>query len=79
MTGNGKGSLAHPAVFFYNDKGKHSRFLFLGMVTVLAKRLSNNDSLFFKRFTKVRRKVEDFLITNKSLINLFLQNVNKHE
>jgi Protein of unknown function DUF262 len=80
MTGNGKGSLGlHPAVFFYNDKGKHSRFLFLGMVAVLAKRLSNNDSHFFKKFTKVRRKVEDFLITNKSLINLFLQNVNKHQ
>jgi hypothetical protein len=80
ITGNGKGSLGlHPAVFFYNDKGKHSRFLFLGMVTVLAKHLSNNDSHYFKRFTKVRRKVEDFLITNKYLINLFLQNVNKHQ
>jgi hypothetical protein len=78
LTGNGNGSLGlHPAVFFYNERGKHSRFLFLGMAMLLSEKLANNDSQFFKKFTRTRRAVEDFLIENKSLIGLLLQNMNK--
>jgi hypothetical protein len=78
ITGNDKGSLGlHPAVFFYNERGKHSRFLFLGMARLLSEKLRNNDSEFFKKFTRSRRSIEDFLIENKSIIGLLLSNMNK--
>lgn len=80
ITGQSNGSLGlHTAVYFYTDKGKHSRFLFLGMVALIAEKLRNNDSSFFKKFTKVRPKVEDFLIENKSLIGIILQNLGKKQ
>jgi Protein of unknown function DUF262/HNH endonuclease len=80
ITGNSTGSLGlHTAVYFYNDKGKHSKFLFLGVVALIADKLRNNDSYFFKKFTKVRPQVEDFLIENKSLIGIILQNLGKNQ
>lgn len=79
ITGNGKGSLGlHPAVYFYNDKGKHSRFLFLGTILLFAEKLANNDSQFFQKFTQARELIEDFLIENKGILNLVLQNVSKN-
>ncbi|MBZ6414324.1 MULTISPECIES: DUF262 domain-containing protein [Methylobacterium] len=78
ITGNAHGSLGlHPAVYFYNEKGKHSRFLFLGMVSLISSKLKNNDSGYFKKFTISRRKMEDFLVENKSLIGILLQNMNR--
>ncbi len=78
ITGNDKGSLGlHPAVYFYNERGKHSRFLFLGMVTLITSKLRNNDKEFFRRFTLARRKLEPFLIENKSLVGILLQNMSK--
>lgn len=78
ITGNSNGSLGlHPAVYFYNERGKHSRFLFLGMVLLIARKLIDNDSGFFVKFTKAREKMESFLIDNKSLIGILLQNMNK--
>ncbi len=80
ITGQSNGSLGlHTAVYFYTDKGKHSKFLFLGMVALIAEKLRSNDSFFFKKFTKVRSKVEDFLIENKSLIGIILQNLGKRQ
>jgi HNH endonuclease len=77
ITGSSDGSLGlHTAVYFYNDKGKHSKFLFLGMVSLISDKLRNNDAHFFKKFTKVRPQIEDFLIENKSLIGISLQNLN---
>ena len=64
-------------MYFYNENGKHSRFLFLGMVSLIAEKLRNNDSEWFKKFTKVRQRVEEFLIENKSLIGIALQNMGK--
>lgn len=76
ITGPSNGSLGlHTAVYFYNDKGKHSKFLFLGVVALIGEKLRNNDSYFFKKFTKARPRVEDFLIENKSLIGIILQNL----
>lgn len=76
ITGNNKGSLGlHTPLYFYNDKGKHSKFLFLGVAALVADKLRNNDTGFFKRFTKVRPMVEDFLFENKSLIGIILQNL----
>lgn len=78
ITGNEAASLGlHPAVYFYNERGKHSRFLFLGMVDLIARKVNNNDSTFFKKFTSARSGVESFLINNKSLIGIILQNTNR--
>ncbi len=80
ITGNGPASLGlHPAVYFYNEKGKYSRFLFLGMIRLITERVRNNDDGFFKKFTYARAKVERFLIENKSLIGVILQNLGKYK
>ncbi len=78
LVGNSHGSLGlHRAVYFYNEKGKHSRFLFLGMVSLIADKVRDNDNEFFKKFTRGRERIEEFLITNKSLIGIALQNMGK--
>jgi hypothetical protein len=78
ITGNSAESLGlHPAVYFSNDKGKHSRFLFLGMCALIAERLKDNDGGWFKKFTKARKGMEEFLIANKSVIGIVLQNLGK--
>jgi HNH endonuclease len=78
ITGNTAGSLGlHPAVYFYNERGKYARFLFLGMTSLIAEKVRNNDNQFFKKFSVAREKVEAFLIQNKSLITLLLTNMSK--
>ena len=78
ITGNSPGSLGlHAAVYFYNENGKYSRFLFLGMAALITEKIRNNDGAFFNIFSKVRSKVELFLIDNKSLIGILLQNLSK--
>lgn len=78
MTGNSPGSMGlHPAVYFYNEKGKYSRFLFLGMASLIAEKLRNNDDTYFKTFTHARKNMEKFLMENKSLIGILLQNMGK--
>jgi HNH endonuclease len=67
----------HPAVYFYNERGVHTRHLFLGMVRLIAERVRNNDSGFFKKFTRVRAKLETFLIDNKSLLTQAFANINR--
>ena len=78
MTGNSPGSLGlHPAIYFYNERGKYSRFLFLAMSMLITERIRNNDSQFFRRFTRSRAALEKFLIDNKSLIGILVQNMGK--
>jgi hypothetical protein len=78
MTGNGPSSLGlHPAVYFYNERGKYSRFMFLGMTSVIQEALRNNNHQFFRTFTRVRQQFEQFLIENKSLLGIILQNLSK--
>ena len=80
FTGNTPGSLGlHPAVYFYNERGKYSRFLFLGMGTLLTERIRNNDDSFFKKFTQARSRVEAFLMENKSLIGIIVQNLSRKQ
>jgi hypothetical protein len=67
----------HPAVYFYNERGVHTRHLFLGIVRLIAERVRNNDSGFFKKFTSVRGRLEKFLIDNKSLLTQAFANVNR--
>ncbi len=74
ITGNSAGSLGlHPAVYFYTESGKHSRFLFLGIASLFSEKVRNNDTAWFKKFTSARSKLEDFLINEKSLIGLILR------
>ena len=78
MAGNQAASLGlHPAVYFYNERGKYSRFMFLGMVSAIQEALRNNNGRFFARFTKARKRIERFLIDNKSLLGVMLQNLSK--
>ncbi|HZP78218.1 MAG TPA: DUF262 domain-containing protein [Pseudolabrys sp.] len=78
ITGNSSESLGlHPAVYFSNDKGKHSRFLFLGMSALVAEKVRNNDDGWFREFTLARKRVEHFLLENKSVIGVVLQNLGK--
>jgi hypothetical protein len=80
ITGNSGESLGlHPAVYFSNDKGKHSRFLFLGMVALVTEKLRYNDDLWFRKFTIARKSLEAFLIENKSLIGIILQNLSRKQ
>lgn len=74
ISGNDGGSLGlHPAVYFYGPTGRHSRSMFLGMVTLLARKLIDNDSKFFVNFTTARAKLEKILISRKDLIATILQ------
>ncbi|WP_323756118.1 GmrSD restriction endonuclease domain-containing protein [Roseivirga sp.] len=74
ISGNDGGSLGlHPAVYFYGPSGRHSRAMFLGMATLLAKKLVNNDSSFFSKFTTSREMLEKILISRKDLIATILQ------
>jgi hypothetical protein len=78
ITGNRPGSLGlHPAVYFYNERGKHSRFMLLAITQLVTERLAANDDDFFRRFTRARASLEKFLIDNKSLIGILLQNMSK--
>ncbi len=78
ISSNNAGSLGlHPAVYFYNDKGKYSRFLFLGMVAVIHEKLASNNAAWFRQFTDARRHLEEFLIANKSIVGMILQNLGK--
>lgn len=74
ITGNDKGSLGlHPAVYFYGPSGRHAAPLFMGVATLIAKKLINNDASFFKKFTACRKKFEDSLVANKQLIAAIIQ------
>ena len=74
ITGNSNGSLGlHPAIYYYGPSGKHSSSMFLGTVSLIAQKLANNDTAFFKKFTLCRSKLETTLIENKDLIATILQ------
>ena len=76
LTGNEHGSLGlHPAVYFYTERGKHSRFLFLGTLKALSDHVRNNNKDWFKKFTKARGSIEALLVSRKPLINQGLANV----
>lgn len=74
ITGNDGGSLGlHPAVYFYGPTGRHSSPMFMGTVSLIAKKLINNDPSFFMKFTQVRPQLELILITHKDVIATILQ------
>lgn len=74
VTGNDGGSLGlHPAVYFYGPTGRHSGPMFMGTMTLIGRKLSNNDKAFFQKFTAVRSKLEGILVNHKDLIATILQ------
>jgi len=74
MTGNEQGSLGlHPAVYFYGPSGRHAPPLFMGMVTLIARKVSNNDDDFFRTFTECRATLEDTLVKCKPLLAAIIQ------
>jgi len=76
ITGNDAGSMGlHPAVYFYNQRGKHNQHLFLAIVSVFASRIRSNDKDFFKKYTVARGPFEEFLIANKFLISQAIVNI----
>ena len=78
ITGNSAASLGlHPIVYFYNEKGRYNRFLFLGMVMLIADRMRNNDDSWFRVFTDTRSALEEFSVDNKPLISRIPQNMNR--
>lgn len=80
ITGNSPASLGlHPAVYFYNERGRYNRFLFLGMTSLFVEKVRNNDPTFFGKFSSARGGMESFLIENKSLVTNILQNLSKNQ
>ncbi|WP_164190804.1 GmrSD restriction endonuclease domain-containing protein [Stenotrophomonas geniculata] len=74
VTGNSAGSLGlHPAVYFYGPSGRHSSYMFMGAMQLIAQKAANNDSNFFKKFTSVRQELERVLIEKKDLLSTIIQ------
>ncbi len=69
ITGTDSSSLGlHHAVYFYSERGKQIPELFLGVASLIKSKLLNNNDDFFKKFTKVRAELENYLIENKQII-----------
>ena len=60
-----------PSVYFYSSGGKYIQSSFLGMIQLLLE--NDNNESFLPRFTKVRSKIENFLITYK----VYITQINK--
>lgn len=74
VTGNDGGSLGlHPAVYFYGPTGRHSGPMFMGTMSLVGRKLANNDKSFFQKFTSVRSELEKILVHHKDLIATILQ------
>jgi hypothetical protein len=74
VTGNSPGSLGlHPAIYFYGPSGRHSSYMFMGTMELIAKKVANNDSGFNKKFASVRGELEEILIQKKDLLSTIIQ------
>ncbi|WP_157968815.1 MULTISPECIES: DUF262 domain-containing protein [unclassified Sphingomonas] len=74
LIGNQSRSLGlHPFVYFYTSKGRHYPPLMMGMFSLVAEKLNNNDRDWFKIFaTPKRRLIEEALIEHKTIITLLI-------
>ena len=76
LTGNDPSSLGlHPAVYFYNDQGRHSGDMLLAFVSLVARKLATNQKQFFSEFTTQRSKIESFLIVLKPYLAILINAV----
>jgi hypothetical protein len=73
MVGNNAGSLGlHPLVYFYTSQGRHYDLLLQAMFGMIAEKIRNNDSGWFKLFSASRGKAEDMLIKHKTILTLLI-------
>lgn len=74
LVGNQAKSLGlHPFVYFYTSKGRHYPPLMMGMFSLVADKIRNNDKAFFKVFaTPLRRRIEESLIEHKTIVTLLI-------
>lgn len=56
----------HPVVYFYSASGRYQPTAFLAVIDLVK---SLEEKKYFKKFTDIRRKFEDFLLNHKSLPN----------
>lgn len=74
VSGNNASSLGlHPAVYFYSERGRHIPDLLIGILLLFRRKIENNDSGFFRKFTLARGAMEDYLVNNKGLVTQALQ------
>jgi hypothetical protein len=67
ITGTHPSSLGlHPAVYFYSATGRHQPTSFLAVIELV---MEMERKKSFNAFTDVRRKLEEFLLANKSFAN----------
>ncbi|WP_425072980.1 HNH endonuclease [Sagittula sp. S175] len=70
ITGTHPSSLGlHPAVYFYNEHGKHVDTIFLAFIKAFSNAIRNNNSTFFEKFTQRRSLIEEIFLENKPLLN----------
>lgn len=73
IVGNKPKSLGlHPFVYFYTSKGRHYPPLMLAMFGIIAAKVRNNDSNWFKNFTARRQRLEELLLEHKGIITLLI-------
>lgn len=76
ICGNSPGSMGlHPAVWFYNQQGRQSDHLLLGIMTIFAKKIRDNHPTFFVDFTVNRKIIEQYLVENKDILSRFVSTV----
>ncbi len=76
MTGNDPNSLGlHPAVYFYTDQGRHNTDMFLAFLSLISRKIQSNQKEFFKKFTKNREKIEEFLLNLKPILAIIVNSV----
>jgi hypothetical protein len=76
IVGNKSKSLGlHPFVYFYTAKGRHYPPLMLAMFSIVAEKIRNNNSGWFKTFTDRRQRFEELLLEHKGIITLLISAV----
>jgi hypothetical protein len=76
ICGNAPGSLGlHPAVWFYNQQGRQSEHLLLGIMSIFQRKIQENNQNFFLRFTVARTRIENYLVENKDILSRFISAV----
>ena len=62
----------HPFVYFYTSKGRHYPPLMLALFSIIAGKVKDNDSGWFKKFTERRATLERLLIEHKGILTLLI-------
>lgn len=80
ITGKDRASMGlHPVVYFYSERGNYLSDMFLGIAYLFKTHLLNNNGEFWKKFTKARPAMEDFLLNNKLLLGQVLLQIRSRD